>query len=51
MANRLAGELGIEAAELAFVSGLLAKVLAELGASADHTAVYQYAAAKSPKPG
>lgn len=52
MANRLAGELGIEAAELSFVSQLLAKVLAELGPSADHTAVYGYAEARAkPKSG
>lgn len=43
MANRLASELGIDAAELAFVSKLLGKVLAELGPGADHTAVYGYA--------
>ena len=46
MANRLAEELGIEAAELGFVSTLLGKVLAELGANADHTAVYDYAERK-----
>jgi 3-hydroxyisobutyrate dehydrogenase len=46
MANRLAQELGIEAAELGFVSGLLGRVLAELGAGADHTAVYDYAEKK-----
>ncbi len=46
MANRLAGELGIDAAELAFVSKLLGKVLAELGPTADHTAVYGYAESK-----
>lgn len=43
MANRLAEELGIEAAELGFVSTLLGKVLAELGSGADHTAVYDWA--------
>lgn len=43
MASRLASELGIDAAELKFVSGLLNKVLAELGNAADHTAVYDYA--------
>jgi 3-hydroxyisobutyrate dehydrogenase len=47
MANRLAGELGIEAVELGFVSGLLGRVLAELGAGADHTAVYDYAERKA----
>ena len=46
MANRLAEELGIEAAELEFVSKLLGKVLAELGSAADHTAVYDYAERK-----
>ena len=43
MAARLAKELGIEAAELSFVTELLGKVLAELGPAADHTAVYDYA--------
>ncbi len=47
MASRLATELGIDAAELSFVSQLLGKVLAELGQSADHTAVYDYAEKKS----
>ncbi len=46
MANRLASELGIDAAELAFVSKLLGKVLEELGPGADHTAVYGYAEKK-----
>ena len=46
MASRLAKELGIEAAELGFVSQLLGKVLAELGSAADHTAVYDYAERK-----
>ncbi len=46
MANRLAEELGIDAAELGFVTKLLGKVLAELGPSADHTAVYDYAEKK-----
>lgn len=42
MASRLAGELGIEAQELAFVSKLLGRVLADLGSGADHTAVYEW---------
>jgi 3-hydroxyisobutyrate dehydrogenase len=46
MANRLAEELGIDAAELGFVTKLLGKVLAELGPGADHTAVYDYAEMK-----
>lgn len=49
MASRLASELGIDAAELKFVSGLLNKVLAELGSDADHTAVYDYAERKANK--
>ncbi len=48
MANRLAKELGIDAAELGFVSQLLAKILAELGPAADHTAVYDFAEKKAP---
>lgn len=51
MANRLACELGIDAAELAFVSKLLGKVLAELGPHADHTAVYGYAEKKGGQTG
>lgn len=47
MANRLAEELGIEAAELGFMTKLLGKILAELGANADHTAVYDYAERKA----
>ena len=43
MASRLAEELGVEAAELAFVAKLLGRVLAELGPTADHTAVYTFA--------
>ena len=46
MANRLAEELGIDAAELGFVSKLLGRILADLGPQADHTAVYAYADAK-----
>ena len=49
MANRLARELGIEAAELGFVSDLLGRVLADLGTAADHTAVYGYAEKKAGK--
>ena len=49
MANRLAAELGIEAAELGFLSPHLARILAELGAAADHTAVYDYAVKKGGK--
>ncbi len=47
MASRLAKELGIDAAELGFVSELLGRVLKELGPSADHTAVYDYAERKA----
>lgn len=46
MANRLAAELGIDAAELGFLSPHLGRILAELGAAADHTAVYDYAVKK-----
>ena len=49
MASRLASELGIEAAELGFVSQLLGKILAELGPTADHTAVYDFAEKKAGK--
>ena len=38
MASRLAKELGIEAAELGFVSQLLGRIPADLGPAADHTA-------------
>jgi 3-hydroxyisobutyrate dehydrogenase len=47
MASRLATELGIEAAELGFVSELLGRILKELGPTADHTAVYGFAEAKA----
>lgn len=47
MASRLANELGIEAAELGFVSELLHRILKDLGPTADHTAVYGYAEAKA----
>ena len=47
MASRLAKELGIEAAELSFVSQLLGKILADLGPAADHTAVYDFAQKKN----
>ena len=47
MAHRLAGELGIEAAELDFVSALLGRILKDLGAAADHTAVYGYSEQKA----
>lgn len=43
MARRLAGEIGLDMAELAFVSAHLAKTLEQLGRDADHTAVYAYA--------
>ena len=43
MARRLAKELGINADELAFVSGYLTRALAELGKDADHTAVLKFA--------
>lgn len=42
MANRLAGELGIPATELGFVSELLERVNVVLGTGADHTAVFGY---------
>ena len=47
MASRLAKELGIDAAELGFVSQLLGRILADLGPAADHTAVYGYAEKKA----
>ena len=47
MASRLAKELGIDAAELGFVSEFLGKILADLGPSADHTAVYEFAEKKA----
>ena len=49
MAARLAKELGIDAAELGFVSELLGRVLKELGPAADHTAVYDFAERKAPR--
>jgi 3-hydroxyisobutyrate dehydrogenase len=49
MAARLAKELGIDAAELGFVSELLGRVLKELGPAADHTAVYEFAERKAPR--
>lgn len=47
MANRLAKELGIDAAELGFVSDLLGRILQDLGPAADHTAVYEFAEKKA----
>jgi 3-hydroxyisobutyrate dehydrogenase len=47
MARRLAGEIGVPAAELGFVADLLTKALAELPAGADHTAVYAWIAAQA----
>ena len=49
MANRLAGELGIEAEELGFISSYLNRVLEQLEPGSDHTAVYGYAKSKVPK--
>ena len=43
MARALADDLGLEAAELGFVSAYLTRALASLDKSADHTAVMQYA--------
>ncbi len=43
MARSLAADLGIEPQELGFVSDYLARALAALGKSADHTAVMQIA--------
>lgn len=43
MARRLAGELGIGAAELDFVSSYLGRALDDLGKDADHTAVMKFA--------
>ncbi|MEZ5842953.1 MAG: NAD(P)-dependent oxidoreductase [Hyphomicrobiaceae bacterium] len=43
MARRLAEEMGLDMAELGFVSRHLESVLAVLGQSADHTAVYDFA--------
>ena len=48
MASRLAKELGIDAAELGFVSQLLTKILADLGPAADHTAVYDFVEKNAP---
>lgn len=42
MAQALASELGLDAAELDFVSQYLSRASAALGASADHTAVMAY---------
>ncbi len=44
MARALAGELGIDAEELALVGTILGKALERLGPTADHTAVYEYVA-------
>lgn len=44
MARRLADEIGVPVGELGFVSALLNKALADLGNSADHTAVYKWVA-------
>ena len=43
MARRLAEEIGLDMAELGFVSRHLETVLAALGKGADHTAVYAFA--------
>ncbi|MEZ5855829.1 MAG: NAD(P)-dependent oxidoreductase [Hyphomicrobiaceae bacterium] len=42
MARRLADEISVPAGELAFVSDLLGRVMGELEAGADHTAVYRW---------
>ena len=42
MARRLAGDIGVPAEELDFVSRLLNRVLEEMEAGADHTAVYKW---------
>ncbi len=44
MARRLSEEIGVDAGELGFVSALLTRALADLGPSADHTAVYRWVA-------
>lgn len=44
MARTLAGELGIDAEELALVGTILGKALQRLGPAADHTAIYDYVA-------
>jgi 3-hydroxyisobutyrate dehydrogenase len=49
MARKLAGEIGLDAQELAFVSGYLSAALDALGKDADHTAVYQFANAAPAK--
>ena len=49
MARRLADEIAVPAEELAFVSGLLTRALADLGPGADHTAVHQWVAARARK--
>lgn len=46
MAHRLASELGVGADELGFLSNHLGRILEDLGAGADHTAVYAYAEKK-----
>jgi 3-hydroxyisobutyrate dehydrogenase len=46
MARRLAGDIGVPAEELDFVSSLLNRVLTELEAGADHTAVYKWIAGR-----
>lgn len=49
MARRLSEEIQVPAAELAFVSGLLTRALADLGAGADHTAVHAWVEAQAGK--
>jgi 3-hydroxyisobutyrate dehydrogenase len=51
MADRLAGEIGVPAGELGFVAALLHKALADLGTSADHTAVYEWVQRQAARPG
>ena len=50
MARRLAGDLGLDVAELTFVSEYLTRALETLGRDADHTAVMALMDAAVPKP-
>ncbi len=49
MARKLADDLGLDAAELSFVSGYLTRALAALGPDADHTAVMALSGVAAPK--
>lgn len=47
MARRLSQDIAVPADELAFVSALLTRALADLGPGADHTAIYQWVEAQA----